>query len=189
MLTRLEAVNQIMVAIGESVILQEIEGAGDYANASAVIDAETRKVLAKGWSFNTEIQDLSPDVDGIVTVADNVLSIDPVDPGLDAVQRGARLYDRKTRSFVFTAPVEVRVILNFPFEDVPYAVQNQIVAMSAKKYQRGYVSSDTLDNYAREESAEAGADAADAESDVDDYNILDNPDLAYLRRRSYRGPL
>jgi hypothetical protein len=179
-----------MVAVGESVILQEIEGAGDFANASAVIDAETRKVLAKGWAFNTETQELSPDINGIVVVADNVLNIDPIDPTSEVVQRGDRLYDRRARTDVFADAIEVRVTLNFPFEEVPFSIQNQIVADAAKKYQRAYVSSNTLDAYAREEALEAGADAADAESDVDDYNMLDNPDLLYLRRYGYmRGPL
>lgn len=190
MLSRLEAINEMLTAVGEQVILVEIEGAGDYANCSAVLDAEARKVLAKGWFFNTENNvELTPGADGKIAIPSNVLQIDPEDPALKLAQRGAFLYDLSKRTDTFTDPVEVKWVLNFPFEDIPYHVQRQIVATAAQKYQRGFVGSKLLDDFGQAERAEAGADAGDTESDVDDYNILDNPDLAYLRRQTYRRGL
>lgn len=177
----------MLTPVGETVILVEIEGAGDYANCSAVLDAETLKVLAKGWSFNTEkAVEYAPDVDGKILVPDNVLTIDPSDRSEDYVQRGGFLYNKTERTDVFSEPVKCDVILAFPFEECPYMVQRQIVAQAAMAYQRSYVGSPQLDEFAKEERLEAGADAADAESDVDDYNILDNADLFYLHRRTYR---
>lgn len=186
-LTRLQAVNQMLTPVGETVILVEVAGAGDYANCSAVLDAETLKVLGKGWAFNSEKEvEYTPDVDGKIAVPPNVLTIDPSDRREDYVQRGGFLYNKIKRTDLFTAPVKCDVILAFPFEDCPYMVQRQIVAQAAKVYQRGYVGSSQLDQFASEERLEAGADAQDAESDVDDYNVLDNPDLHYLFRRTYR---
>lgn len=187
MLTRLQAINQMLTPVGEAVILVEIAGAADMANASEVLDAETIKTLAKGWSFNTdEGIEYVPDVDGKIAVPPEVLQIDAVDPNIQVVQRGAFLYDKTNHTDVFTRPVEVNVVLSFPFESCPYNVQRQIVAQAAKAYQRGYVGSTQLDQFASEERMEAGADAADAESDIDDYNMLNNGDLRYLHRRTYR---
>jgi len=187
MLSRLQAINQMLTAHGEQIILVEVEGAGDYANCSAVLDAETTKVLAKGCFFNTDRKvELTPDVDGKIAVADNVLQIDPVDPSLQIAQRGAFLYDLDNQTDVFTKPVTVTRILNFPFEQCPFAIQREIVARAAMAYQRGYVGSAQLDAFAKDERLEAVADSHDAESDSDDFNILDNPDLAYLHRRTYR---
>jgi hypothetical protein len=186
-LTRLQAINQLLTPVGETVILVEVAGAGDYANCSQVLDAETLKVLAKGWAFNSEKEvEYTPDVDGKIAVPPEALQIDPSDRSNDYVQRGAFLYDKDNKTDVFTAPVKCDVVLAFPFEDCPFNVQRQIVAQAAMAYQRSYVGSKQLDEFAKEERFEAGADAADAESDVDDYNILDNPDLFYLNRRTYR---
>ncbi|MDR6455501.1 hypothetical protein J2788_005011 [Variovorax paradoxus] len=177
----------MLIAVGEQIILVEVEGAGDYANCSAVLDAETTKVLAKGCFFNTDREvELQPDANGKIAVADNILQIDPVDPSLRIVQRGGFLYDLDNQTDVFTAPVTVTRILNFTFEQCPFTVQREVVARAAMTYQRGYVGSPQLDAFAKEERLEATADAQDAESDSDDYNILDNPDLAYLRRQTYR---
>lgn len=177
----------MLTPVGEQVILVEIEGAGDYANCSAVLDAETLKVLAKGWAFNSEKEvEFTPDVDGKIAVAPETLQIDPSDRREDFVQRGPFLYNKTKKTDVFTKPVKCDVIRSFPFEDCPYMVQRIIVAQAAMAYQRAYVGSKQLDEFAQEERGEAGADALDAESDVDDYNILDNPDLYYLSRRTYR---
>jgi Tail tubular protein len=177
----------MLTPVGETVILVEVAGAGDYANCSAVLDAETLKVLAKGWAFNSEKEvELMPDADGRIAVAPNTLQIDPSDPREDYVQRGAFLYNKNKKTDVFTKPVKCDVVKAFTFEECPYMVQRIIVAQAAKVYQRSYVGSTQLDAFASEERLEAGADALDAESDVDDYNILDNPDLHYLNRRTYR---
>lgn len=178
----------MLIAVGEQVILVEVAGAGDYANCSAILDAETLKVLAKGWDFNTD-KDIAlvPDVDGQIALGDNVLRIDPQDLSRDITHRGGRLFDKVAQTFVFDAPVTLHRIVAFPFEDCPYHVQTEIVGRATQKYQRAYVGSAQLDQFAAEEKAEATADARDAEVDEDDFNILDNPDLAYLRRGRYRN--
>jgi hypothetical protein len=188
MLSRLQAINQMLIAVGEQVILVEVAGAGDYANCSAVLDAETTKVLAKGWDFNTDKDvEFIPDVDGKISLGANVLRIDPQDPSRRITQRGAALFDKTNQTDVFTAPVSAHRVLDFPFEQCPYNVQREIVGRACKAYQRAFVGSPQLDQFAAEEQAEATADARDAEVDGDDFNILDNPDLWYLRRNTRRG--
>ncbi|KAF1049331.1 hypothetical protein [Xylophilus sp.] len=187
MLTRLQAINQILVAVGEQVILVEVAGAGDYANAGAVLDAETIKVLAKGWDFNTDNGwKTGPDSDGHVLIPASVLHVASSDPNRNIVQRGDRLYDVDRKSDEFDADLEVNLIRSFAFEDCPYHVQREVVGRAIKAYQRSYVGSSQLDQFAQEEQYEAQGDARDAESVIDDFNMLDNPDLYYLRRRVHR---
>lgn len=186
-LTRLQAVNRMLTPLGESVILVEVEGAGDYANCSEVLDQTTQDVLLKDWQFNTEIRTLTPDADGKIAVGPEVLKIDPVYKTNDYVQRGAYLYDRGNKTDVFKNPVDVKVTLLFRFEDCPFHVQRKIVADAAARYQRGYVGSRAADEFMQQDRAEAGADTEAAEADVDNYNVLeDDPDMAYLYRRAYR---
>ncbi|SEJ85173.1 hypothetical protein SAMN03159494_03580 [Achromobacter sp. NFACC18-2] len=177
----------MLLPAGESVILVLEEGAGDYANCSAILDAETAKVLAKGWHFNTDRGiKLVPDVDGKILVPANTLRLDYCDPKLDIAQRDGYLYDLINHTDVFTEPVVVDRVVLLTFEGCPYHVQREIVGKAAQFYQRSFVGSDTLDKYTTEERAEATADSRDSEVDEDDYNILNNPDLAYLRRHSFR---
>ncbi|MDM0006452.1 hypothetical protein QTI51_09570 [Variovorax sp. J22G73] len=187
MLSRLQAINQMLVAVGEQVILVEVAGAGDFANASAILDAETTKVLAKGWDFNTDNKvTLTPDASGVIAVPADVLFVDPIDPQVNYVQRGLTLWDADKQVSTFTAPVDVTMIRNFPFEACPFNVQREIVGRASMAYQRAYVGSAQLDQFAKEERAEAVADARDAESDSDDFNILNNADLYWLRRQVIR---
>lgn len=175
----------MLIGVGEAVILVQVEGAGDYANCSAILDTITRRVLAKGFEFNSETLEYVPDESGEIAVPPEVMSIDATDKRRRIVQRGTRLYDKETHSFTFDKNLEVDVILYLPFEDCPEHVQNKIVADAAAKYQRSYVGSVNLDQFAQQERAEVGSDTADAEFEVDDFNILDNPDLRYLHRGRY----
>lgn len=190
MLSRLQAINQMLIAVGEQVILTEVAGAGDYANCSSVLDAETTKVLAKGWDFNTDNDvGFTPDAAGKIALPANLLRLDPQDRSRRISQRGSFMYDKTNKTDVFKTPVTAHVILGFPFEQCPYNVQREIVGRAAKVYQRSFVGSQQLDQFAVEEQIEATADARDAEVDGDDFNILDNPDLAYLRRQNHRRNL
>lgn len=177
MLTKLQAINEMLTAVGETAVLTTVEGASDTVNAETVLDAETLKVLSKGWHANTdENVTLSPDVDGFINVPTNALQIDPVDRRIDLVSRGGRLWNRTDNTDIFDAPVVVKIIRALPFEDLPYPLQARIVAQAILKYQRAYVGSKQLDDFNREELGAAEADARDAEVESDDYNILDNAD-------------
>jgi len=187
-LTKLQAINEILTSVGETAMLTLVAGATDATNAEVILDAEARKLLARGWAFNTDERfTLANNSDGRVPVPADVLQIDATDPDLDYVQRGGFLWDRARNTDLLWAPAECRVVRDLPFESCPYHIQRQIVARAAQKYQRSYVGSPQLDGFATEETLMATADGADAEADSDDYNVLDNPELAYLRRNSYLG--
>jgi hypothetical protein len=186
-LTRLNAVNRMLGAVGESVILIEVEGAGDYANCSEILDQVTQEVLLKDYTFNTEVRTYTPDTNGNITVEPEVLKIDPVDPYADYVQRGTQLYDRGNATAVFSNPVQCKVTLSFPFEDCPYSVQLEIREKATRRYQKAYVGSTTADQFLKEDEAIASSVAEDAQADVEDYNILDAPGMGWLRRRTFNN--
>lgn len=187
-LTKLQAINEILTSVGETAALTLVAGAADTTNAETILDAETQKVLARGWGFNTDEEfTLAKDGNGKVPIPTDALQLDPVDPTLDYVQRGGFLWNRATNTDVIGLAVICKIVRSFAFVDCPYHVQRIIVSRAAQKYQRAYVGSPTLDGYAKEETLVAVADGADAEAEQDDYNMLDNPELGYLRRNSYVG--
>lgn len=186
-LTRLQAVNRMLTAVGESVILVEVTGAGDYANCSDILDQVTQEVLLKDYKCNTERRTLVPDTDGHITVPPEVLKVDTVDPRLDYTFRAGRLYDRAGATDVFDKPVEVDVTLGLRFEDIPFSLQLEVAAKAARRYQKSYVGSQTADGFLKEDEAIAASIAEDAEADTEDYNLLDTHELSWLRRRTFNN--
>jgi hypothetical protein len=181
--TKLEAINAMLTAVGESVVLTYVEGASDVANAEAVLNQETRNVLAIGWDCNVDDGvELTPDTDGRIAVPEDALQIDPVDPYVKVVQRGEFLWDKTNLTDIFDKPIKFRIVRLVDFEGLPYPLAARIAAQAAVRYQAGYVGSPTLDRSAKEALQAADAQAQDAESDSDDYNVLDNVDIAWFRR-------
>jgi len=54
MLTKLDAVNRCLRAIGEARINSLDSGVPDAADAEALIDETVTEILGSGWHFNTE---------------------------------------------------------------------------------------------------------------------------------------
>ncbi|WP_193065594.1 hypothetical protein [Burkholderia pseudomallei] len=177
----------MLTAVGESVILVEVAGAGDYANCSDILDQVTQEVLLKDYKCNTERRTLTQDADGHIAVPPEILKIDTVDPRLDYTFRAGRLYDRTNATDVFDKPVEVELTLGLRFEDLPFSLQLEIAAKAARRYQKFYVGSQTADGFLKEDEAVAASIAEDAEADTEDYNLLDTYELSWLRRRTFNN--
>jgi hypothetical protein len=194
MLTKLNAINEILVSVGETPVLTLVEGAADTTAAETVLDAEARKVLSRGWYFNTDEDfTISPDGNGRLPVPADALFIDVADTDareFDLVERSGFMYDKKTNSNVIGKPVKFRIIRSIAFDECPFHVQREIVAVAAKKYQASYVGSPVHDKTLTDEMVQAVGASLDSESDSDDYNILDNPHV-YARhyRRRYYGSM
>jgi hypothetical protein len=192
MLTKLAAINEILVSVGETPALTLVSGAADTTAAETVLDAETRKVLARGWSFNTEEDvEFTPDVSGFLAYPADAIQVDEMPSerrDVQLVKRGTRLMNKTGNTFVFTGPVQCKVIRLLPFDDIPYHVQRVITAQAAKYYNRAYVGSGALDSAAGDELIMAVGAHEDAESETDDLNMLENYDVfGRLARRRYYG--
>jgi hypothetical protein len=192
MLTKLQAINEILTSVGETPALTLVTGAADTTAAETVLDAETRKVLAKGWHFNTDEDfEIVPDVNGRLAVPADALAIDNTAETrgqYDLVERAGFLYDKTTHSNVISKAVKCRIVRDVAFTDIPFHIQRIIVAQATRKYQQSYIGSAALDTAATNELVQAVGASEDTEADVDDYNILDNPRV-YGRhwRRRYFG--
>ena len=119
-MTELEAVNEMLMSIGQApVSTLEVSGITDVNIALGELAKVSRRVQSQGWNFNTdEGYELSRDVDGHVRVPVNALRVDAEDPSENIIERrhetkGRCLYSRDRRSFVFPAPVTVKIIWGF----------------------------------------------------------------------------
>lgn len=198
MLSKIEAVNQLLDAIGEDPVTSlDNENYEDLDAAIRHLDRVSREVQAKGWHRNTEYgYKLSPDLNKRIPLPDNVLRIDTAKTfrGVDVTQRSLNdftyLYNLTDKTFTFDTPIEVEVVWLLDFEDLTPELQMYIAAKAAKEYQMSVLKAQSVDRFLRAKEMEAYAGALDAESELSDANSLrDNPRLYRMTHRynPYRG--
>lgn len=183
--TELDAVNEIIGAIGESPV-NTIENPTnvDVINAIRILNLTNRQVQAKGWSFNTyESYKLNPDIfSKKIRWLDNFLFIIGTD-GTRYVKRGEYVYDFTNQTDIFEKPIEVECILLVPFEDAPEPMRQFITAKAAREFQIRYLGDSALTEELARYEMEAWQALQEYELELNDYNMLDNTGVQQLRRR------
>ena len=181
-MTKLDAVNSLLNVIGEL----PITTLEDTLNADAVlairaIDDAVRDVLLEGWYFNTDHDvELTPDINGEIPLADNIIAID-ADPlkarGVDIVQRGTKLYNKKNHSYVFDAPIKgVSVTYHLEFDELPVTFKQYVLAVTKLRFQSTIVGDSTLSSVLVQDAQRARIAVVAEEIRQSDRNLLDmNP--------------
>ena len=188
-LDKVEAVSICLSTIGEPRI-NSLEGAGlDAQMAAEVIDETSRKVQAKGWHWNKEIHKLSPDVFGNINLPANTVEVDSVNGSVsvDIVQRGLRLFDKTKATFSFTTPVELKLVVLLPFDDLPHAAKDYITVRAARVFQARVLGSETQEKFTEKDERDAWAELRKHELRTADFNMLrsSNSTASILDRRIY----
>lgn len=183
LLTELQALNLMLTAADEAPVQTASQpGHLPLSIARGVLDDTSRVVQSVGWAFNTETEfPLTRNVDGTIPIAPNVLSVDVDDKFTDVqpVQRGPRLYDKKSHSYTFTQDLTGTVILLLPWDELPQAARHYIAIKAARTLQGRLQAGDTV--YAMTEADESTALLAlhSLEADTADANFLtDSADVS-----------
>ena len=169
--SKLEAVNTMLNAIGESPVNQLGEqGPADAVMAEAILDETTKEFQAEGWHFNSHYKvDLSRDADNKIPIGTDVLRVElnaKYDKSsYDAVQRDNYLYNLAKNSDIFDQD----------FED------NTIIA--ARGFHDRTLGANTIHKISSEDEARALSVLRQAEAHTGDYNIFDSPLQAYTVNR------
>lgn len=191
MLTKLEAVNQVLDAIGEDPVSSLTSGLPDAEKAERALDRVSKEVQTTGWHCNTEKSyRLSPDASGKIFLSSTVLAIDTV--GRSAIynvvpkeHEGKRaLYNVVKQTFTFTTPLYCDIVFFLDFESLTPALQMYIAAKAAREFQESEMGSAALDKFRVRKELEAWTQLQDAEAEAEDTNVLnDSPDLTWARKR------
>ena len=193
MITKLDAVNQILDAIGESNVSSLSSGLPDAEDAEKVLNRVNLRVQAKGWHCNTDTEYLlTPEVSGYIPVPFDAISIDTDgrSRGIDVTVRvmgGTRqLYNRETKTFLFTQPLTCEIIRLLDFEALTYELAAFIAATAAVEYQREQLGSVALDSFTVQQMMVAETALQDAEGAAEDFNVLtDSISVASIVRRNH----
>lgn len=127
-MTEREAINEILLSINELPL--DTEDLVSDIQTAVVCEKELaiarKKVLARGWVFNTTSISFFPNVLGNISIADTFLSID-VGDNTNYVIRDHKLFDKDELSFTFEENVTLTVIEDIVFDDIPYLIADFII--------------------------------------------------------------
>lgn len=187
-LSKLEAVNSMLSAIGEAPINQLDEATVDSAIAVATLDEVSRNVQSIGWHFNTDSDfPLAKNTDGTITVSSDIVRID-VDsntyPSVDVVQRNGLLYDRKNHTNVFKLDLKAEIIRLLDWDDLPQPFKAYVTAKAARIFQQRMVGSDEIGKQLTQDELNALVILREFDGDTGDYNIFDAYDVAKVLQRT-----
>lgn len=160
-MTELEAVNEMLMSIGQAPVnTLSVTGIRDVSIARARLQSMTRRVLSRGFNFNTdENYPLLPDTDGIILVPEGALKIEGMGPTDDYTTRrhpkGLALYNKTDRTFRFTTSVSVKIVWAFAFVDLPETARDYIATSAGRRLQSKAIGSQILDRFEEDDEMKA----------------------------------
>ncbi len=186
MLTKLDAVNQILESIGEDPVSSLSSGLPDAEAAERILNRVSLEVQAKGWLCNHERSYTMPvTTEKTIPLSPDVLRIDTVDSdkGLHVTVRKylnqPHLYNILDHTFFFDRALVVDIIWERDIGDLTPELQLYITAKASRRFQESELGSVAADQFALRAEQEAYAALMDAEAEAEDSNAL--TDSAYCR--------
>ncbi len=195
-MTKLEAVNLMLDAIGENPVSSLTSGLADAETAERIFNQVDKDVQAVGWHVNRDRKfKLTRAADETIPVPASTLTVDTVEEHkyINVVQRGSLLYDVKNQSTLWNTANEnnhaflyVDIVQQQDFEDLTYSLQRYIAARAAREFQESVLGSVALDGFTRRKEQETYAVLLQDEAESEDANVLYDNHYAYkiTRRRN-----
>ena len=136
----LPAVNEILASVGQAPVTTLDQTNPDVAIAYDTLLNVSREVQAEGWTLNTEeFYELTPDENGEIVIANNILQIDlhnEKDSQYESVRRSGKLYEKINHTYDWKTltnwdKVACDIVWLFDWVDLPRPIQDYIVARAA----------------------------------------------------------
>ena len=197
-MTKLEAVNLALDAIGEAPVNSLSSGLADAETAERILNQTNRDVQSIGWHCNRDRKyTLTRDSNNQFSLPAKTLTVDTVDEDKhkNLVERAGFLYDVKNATNTFNSANDndwstlyVDIVMEQDFEDLTYSLQRYIAARAARELQELVLSSVALDGFTRRKESECYAVLLQDEAEREDANVLYDNDFAYkiTHRRNNR---
>jgi len=190
--SRIEAVNTMLIAIGQSPVNSLNTGSVDSEIAENILDEVTREVCSRGWHFNTEHDFVLASTVGTgeVPVPTDAARVD-VDRnkvgGDEITVLDGKLYNLTEHTAVFNRSVKASVVWLRSFEQVPESARNYIMIRAARKMGDRRVVDPSSHNFTLRDEFMARADLQRHDTETGDYNVFRNR-LAWNTARRRRSP-
>ena len=184
-ITELDAVNEIIAGIGEAPIdtLENMTDT-DAINAYRLLKTIDRQEQARGWAFNIRRNiSLIPDENGHIKFNNMYLYIRPYDKTINLARSGSYYKDLNRNTNVFSRSIKADVIEQVPFEELPDAYRNWVIAKAVYEFNSRYFGDAQVAKDAQMKLLDACQYLQEYEMDINRYNMLENTDVFRLKRR------
>lgn len=175
--TRLEAINQILAAIGESPVNSLDSGYLEAVLAENILSEVDKEVQSRAWNFNTEpAKTFAKTISGEIVLPTNILRVDATlyPDSKDLVQRGLRMYDRVNHTYKINEDVVLDVVVQLDWDEIPEPAKRYIIDRAARKNQDRVIGSGTLHDFVLIDERESLLILKEYDEMSEDNNIFDN---------------
>ena len=179
--SELDAVNSILMSVGESPVNTLNTQSPEVAIAQKTLQQVTREVLAEGWVFNTENEvKFTVDANDQVPLSDAVLQVDAnrffhLDT-YNVIRKDGKLYDRYEHKNTFPdeGTMYLDVVWMYAFEDIPQSFRDYITARSTRKAALRMVSDLEINKALEQDEVVARSAAIEYDTRQADYNVFND---------------
>lgn len=191
-LSRLDAVNQLLLYSGENIV-SDLQGQSgvDTSIAEFLLDQKTVDYSERGLANNVRLERVIPATNGRIKIRTDSLSTRMVSfiaatteplkgQNCRVVERGGYLYNLTDDTDVFSSDqdYDVEYILKVSWEDMDTPIQKAIVMQAAREYQMLSQGDPGADQYISQLEARYTAKAKGADARAKNQSILTNGDNA-----------
>ena len=183
--TELDAVNSILMSVGETPVNTLTVQSPEVAIAQKTLRQVCREIQAEGWSYNTENQyPIDLDTNNQCIIPNNVLQLDlnifEHGKDYDVVRRSdngvMKVYDKKNHTFTFEncSKLYFDIVWMLDFEDLPQAFKDYITTRASRIASNRMVNSQPSAKLLETDEAAARALAVEYEMKQSDHNIFND---------------
>ena len=176
--TKLESVNVMLTAIGESPVNTITSSTtNDVSIAIQILDNVSREVQSVGWHFNTDTDyKLTKNSSNQIELPTNALRVDTSneDADKDYVERARKLWDRENHTYTITNDVKVNITWYLDFTELPETARRYITIRAARIFQDRMLASETLHKFHQTDEIQALSALKEQEGDTRDHSIFYN---------------
>lgn len=134
MLTKLDIINSMLGANGETPVTSDASQHPSVLSALPVLERVSTEFQMLGWWFNTDYSlELKPNGSGEVIVPSNTLYVELTSSTLPYIWRGSKLYDPMNHTYNINDSVIVNIVTKLDIEELPTCaaiyVQNKSISM------------------------------------------------------------
>lgn len=178
--TKLDAINTMLSAIGEAPVSSLSSGLVEAEVAETILNTVNKEVQSMGWHFNTELnKSFAQDTNGEIALGSDILRADATlkANSKDLVQRGSKMYDKKKHTFNIGATVNLDVVVELVFDDLPEVAKRYMTLRATRIFQDRVVGSNTLHEFELRDEQTALMQLKEFDTETEDHNIFDNYDV------------
>ena len=195
--TELDAVNSILMSVGETPVNTLTVQSPEVAIAQKTLRQVCREIQAEGWSYNTENEyPIDTDTNNQVIVPNNVLQMDlnifQHGKDYDVVRRSdngvMKVYDKKNHTFTFENcdKLYFDMIWMLDFEDIPQAFKDYVTVRASRIASNRMVNNPQSSKLIEQDEAGARALALEYETKQADHNIFNDYQYQQDANTTYR---